>query len=190
MSNLGQNKIDVFDTAWRDINLGGAVLAAVPGQQPDRDEFVDENGDDTGIDTYAIAVGEAVDGSFELDHDYLPGSDLYFHVHWQGIDSPSGTDYVRWRLTYAVSSNGDTLNAPVSIEVETAVDTQYSFNISDFAAIVGTSFNFGDQFLFKLERIASSGDAYSGDALLATLGVHIQVNTIGSGQIGNKYNQA
>ena len=42
------------------------------------------------------------------------------------------------------------------------------------------------QILFTLERVASAGDAYSGDALIATVGVHYEVNTLGSRQAGIK----
>lgn len=183
----GTEKTMELETAvYKDINLGGAVLPAVPGQQPDRDEFVDSTGTDTGIDTYAMAVGEAVGGSFELQHDYKEGTDLVFHVHWQGIDAPSGTDYVKWQLTYTVAKNEATLDAATTITTETAFDTQYEFIRSDFAAITGTNFDIGDQFLFTLERVASAGDAYAGDALIATVGIHYQVNTLGSRQVGTK----
>ncbi|KKK55842.1 hypothetical protein LCGC14_3070520, partial [marine sediment metagenome] len=34
-----------------------------------------------------------------------------------------------------------------------------------------------------LERIAASADEYSGDAIVATVGIHYQVDTIGSRQV-------
>ncbi len=181
-----EKTLELQTVVWNDINMGGAVLAAVPGQQPGRDEFVDSAGTDTGIDTYALAVGEAIDGCFEIMHDYKEGTDLTFHIHWQGIDAPTGVDNVRWQLTYTLSREETVLAAVTSIEVETAFDTQYEFKRSNFAEITGTNFKIGDQFLFKLERIASTGDAYAGEALLATLGIHYQINTLGSRQITTK----
>lgn len=187
MPQLGQNKIDIFEPSYKDINIGGPILAVIPGQQPDRDEFVDSLGSDTGISTYAIAIGEGVEGNFELQHDYEEGTDLIFHVHWQGIAAPTGTDNVKWQLTYTVSRNGSVLASASTITVESTFDTQYQFVISSFSAISGTTYKFGDQFLFKLERVAADGDAYAGDALIATLGVHYKVDTLGSAQITNKY---
>jgi hypothetical protein len=44
----------------------------------------------------------------------------------------------------------------------------------------------GDQFLLTVRRITAAGDAYSGDALVMTAGLHYQVDTMGSRQIGDK----
>jgi len=173
-------------TVWKDINLGAATLSLPAAANPGIDEFVDENGDDTGIETRAFAVNELVSGSIELQHDYKEGSDITFHVHWQGIAAPSGTDYVKWQLIYTVAKVGETLDAPTTISIETAFDTQYEFVISSATAITGTAFNMGDQFLFQLSRIAAAGDAYAGDALIATAGVHYEVDTVGSRQITTK----
>jgi len=172
---------------YKDINLGGAILSPAPGLAPGQDEYKDSTGADTGIATYAIAVGEAVDGSFELQHDYAEGTNLAFHVHWQGIAAPGGgTDNLQWQLTYTLARDGVALAAATQIVKEIAFTTQYAFARSDFAAIVGTNFKIGDQFLFRLERIAASSDEYGGEALLATCGVHYQVDTLGSRSILTK----
>ena len=174
-------------TVWRDINLGSAMLAKPSSSQPDTDEFKDSAGADTGIETYSFAVGEKVSGSFEMQHDYKQGSDFTFHLHWQGIAAPTGTDNVQWRLTYTLMRDGTTLDAVTIIDSPDAtIDTQYMAVRNDFAAITGTNYKIGDQFLFTLERVAATGDAYAGDALIATAGIHYQIDTIGSRQIGTK----
>lgn len=173
-------------TVWKDINLGAAMLTLPAASQPDEDEFVDEGGTDTGISTWAFAVGEGVSGNFELQHDYKEGSDVTFHVHWQGIAAPTGTDKVKWQLIYTVAQMEATLDAATTITVETDFDTQYEFKISSFSAITGTNFNIGDQFLFHLSRVAASANEYGGDALLATLGLHYEIDTVGSRQITTK----
>lgn len=185
--NCSANKTLVLgEPVYKDINIGGPTLAGNPGQSPDRDEFVDSTGTDTGILTYALAVGEAVDGAFELQHDYEEGTDVQFHVHWQGIAAPTGTDKVQWELTYVVARGGTVMAAATVIVVESDFDTQYESVRSDFAAITGTNFLIGDQFLFHLERIAASADEYGGDALLQTVGVHHRVDTMGSRTINDK----
>ena len=167
-------------TVFRDINLGAAVLTKPAVSQPDEVNFVDEAGADTGIASLGFAVGEKVSGNFELQHDYKEGTDLVFHIHWQGGAAPSGTDKVKWQLTYTVSQSETTLNATTTIVVETDFDTQYEFKQSDFPAITGTNFNIEDQFLFTLERIAASADEYAGDGIVATVGIHYEVSRIGS----------
>jgi len=167
--------------AWKDINMSSALLSRPSSSQPDIVSYVDETGTDTNIETYGFDVGEKVHGGFEMQHDYAEGTDFTFHVHWQGITAPSGTDNVQWRLTYTVLRDGQTLDAVTTIDSpDTTFDTQYEAVRSDFAAITGTNYNIGDQFVFTLERVAATGDAYAGDALIATVGIHYQVNTIGS----------
>ena len=174
-------------TVWRDINMGSAQLARPTSSQPDLVTFVDEAGADTGIQTYGFAVGEKVHGSFEMQHDYKQGSDFTFHVHWQGITAPSGTDNVQWRLTYTLMRDGATLDATTTIDSpDTPFDTQYEGVRTDFAAITGTNYLIGDQFLFTLERVAPTGDVYLGDAIIATVGIHVECDTVGSREIITK----
>ena len=174
-------------TVWRDNNVGASTLARPASSQPDEDNFMDENGADTGITTLAYAIGEKASGSFEMQHDYKQGSDFTFHLHWQGITAPSGTDNVQWRLTYTLMRDGTTLDAVTIIDSpDTPFDTQYEGVRTDFAAITGTNYLIGDQFLFTIERVASTGDAYAGDALVATVGIHYSVDTVGSREILTK----
>ncbi len=170
-------------TVFKDINLGAAVLTKPAVSQPDEVNFVDENGDDTEIASLGFDVGEKVSGNFELQHDYKEGTNLVFHVHWQGKAAPTGTDKVKWQLTYTVAQTGETLDATTAIVIETDFDTQYEFKESDFAAITGTNFNIEDQFLFTLERIAASVDEYAGDGIVATVGIHYEIDTVGSRQV-------
>lgn len=37
------------------------------------------------IREWAFAVNDVSDNRFHLPHDYLPGSDLFFHIHWSHI---------------------------------------------------------------------------------------------------------
>lgn len=173
-------------TVWKDINLGAAQVLSPSSAYPDIDEFKDENGDDVGVETLAFNTGEGISGAFEMQHDYKEGSNFQFHVHWQGIAAPTGTDKVQWQLEYTVAQNGTTLNAPTTIVIETDFDTQYEFTRSDFPVINGAGIGIGDQFLFKLSRIAATIDEYGGDALMATCGIHYEVDMVGSRTLESK----
>lgn len=184
----GANKtVELQNNVYRDINISGALLAGNPTVTPGEVEFLDEAGGATGIFTYGFAVDEGVHGCFELQHDYAEGTDLVFHVHWQGIAAPTGTDNVQWRLIYTIAKSGTTLDAATTIDSpDTAIDTQYKFYTTSVVTITGTNFNIADQFLFSLLRVASTGDAYAGDALIMTAGIHYQVNTLGSRNVTTK----
>lgn len=189
-----QKTVKLEQGVWKDINLGSAQLSTPASSAPDQDTFDDEGGTDTDIVTYAFDIGEKVSGSFEIQHDYKYGTDISFHVHWQGKAAPSGTDNVAWELSYTISRDDATLD-PVTtlLSPDTPIDTQYDVLRSTFASISGSTggnnggpIQLGDQFLFQLKRVAAVGDAYSGDALIATMGLHYQVDTLGSRQIGVK----
>ena len=181
-------------TVFKDINVGAVMLSRPAASQPDEANYLDEGGGGTGITTLAFAIGEKVSGSFEMQHDYKEGSNLVFHVHWQGIAAPSGTDNVQWRISYTLMRENTTLDAVTTIDTtDTAIDTQYKSFRSNFAAIDGatkgnngSAINIEDQFLFTLERVAATGDAYVGDALVATVGIHYEHDTVGSRTISTK----
>ena len=179
-------------TVWKDINMGAAVLSRPASSQPSEGNFLDEGGGDTDITTLAYAIGEKASGSIEMQHDYKEGSNFTFHVHWQGIVAPAGgTDNVQWRLTYALMRDGTILDAVTIIDtVDTVITTQYSSHRSDFPTIDGsTAGNNGsgvkieDQFIFTLERVAATSDDYAGDSLVATVGLHYEIDTVGSRQV-------
>ena len=174
-------------TVWKDANIGGVTLGGPAADLPDEVKFTDEAGADTGIYTWGFAVGEKVHGCLEIPHGYKEGSDITFHVHWQGKAAPAGgTDNVQWQCTYTVAQRGETLDAVAVIKAESAITVQYDSILTSFTAITGTNFNIGDQFIFILERIAASADEYGGDALLETVGIHYESDTIGSRSILSK----
>jgi len=188
-----EKTVKLAEGVWKDINVGGAQLNPIPAFAPDLEKFADEGGGDTGIYTLAFAVGESASGSFEIQHDYKEGTDISFHIHWQGKAAPTGTDNVQWQLTYTIARFDATLDAATVIVIETPIDTQYKMNTSVFPMISGSTggnnggpIQMGDQFLLTVERIAAAGDAYSGDALVMTAGLHYEVDTMGSRQIGDK----
>ncbi len=182
-----QKTLELQNTVWKDVNMGAGTLSGPPGLQPGTANYVDEVGADTGIATVGIAVGEGLSGNFEMQHDYKEGSNIVFHVHWQGIAVPAGTDNVKWQLTYTIGKQGGTtLDAVTTITVETGIAARYGFYRSNFAAIVGTDIDVEDQFLFTIQRVAASANEYGGEALLATVGIHYEVDTLGSRQIDAK----
>jgi hypothetical protein len=189
VNNAGD--IDVYTSAaktlelqtpvWDDINLGGATLPANPGASPGRVEFKTSGGVDMGILTLALDTGEKVDGAFEMSHKYAEGTNFTPHLHWQGIAAVGGaSDRARFVMTYALARDGALVVAPVSTVASSLFTTRYAFARTEFPAIVGTTVKIGDQFLFNLKRTSAGTDNYAGEALLATVGIHYQVNTMGS----------
>jgi len=167
-------------TVFKDADVSVVSLLPVSGSEPGQFTFRDEAAGDTGIPTYSFSNDQAVTGSIEIPHDYKEGSNLVFHVHWQGTVAPTDTDNVQWQLTYTVGQTGATLDATATEVIETGFDTRYEFMRSDFPTITGTNYNIGDQFIFHLSRIAASANEYGGGARAATVGFHYECDTAGS----------
>ena len=73
---------------------------------------------------------------------------------------------------------------------DTVIDTQYKCYRTDVTVIDGATkgnngggIKIGDQLLFTIERVTATGTAYAGEALVVTMGIHYQIDTIGSRQI-------
>jgi hypothetical protein len=50
---------------------------------------------------YAFVVNDVCDFQFHLPHDYVPGTDLYFHVHWSHNDAVSITGNAVFEIYYS-----------------------------------------------------------------------------------------
>ena len=189
-----QKTLVLAEVVYKDANVGALMLGKPASGAPGTDNWKNSAGADLAAETIAFAPTESVSGVIEVPHDYKEGTNLTFHVHWQGIDAPAGgTDNVQFQLKYSIMRDGQLVSAETTIVIERAFTTQYQEVRSDFPAINGSTagiggagVKIGDQFVFQLARIAASSDEYGGEALVATVGFHYQVDTIGSRQIATK----
>lgn len=166
---------------WEDRNVSAYNLGGPAAYAPVETTIYDLSGVDTGIYTIGFNVADKVSGVFEVPHHHKELSDAYFHVHWQGTGAaPSGTDKVKWKLILSYGRDGSYFTAVSTKEVETDIDTQYKIYHSEFSAMGGGVAKCGDQFAFTFERVAASADEYAGLAVISTMGVHYQIDTIGS----------
>jgi len=165
---------------WKDENAKALVFTGPAATRPGTVFHLDSAGNSTSVACLGFAVDDSASGVIEIPHDYAEGTDITLHIHWQGIADPGGTKYVKWQLTYTRTRADVVTPVATVIVVETSIATQYMNKLSSFPAITGTDYKIGDQFGFQLKRIASVGAAYAGEALIDTLGIHYQANTIGS----------
>jgi hypothetical protein len=69
----------------------------------------------TGVADYAFVAGDLVDMIFHLPHSYLPGSDLYYHIHWSHTGTAiSGNAVFTMVMTSARGHNQENFGAPVT----------------------------------------------------------------------------
>jgi hypothetical protein len=135
---------------WRDLRLP-VVSAATGGGTPTLTAF----GPTGTIKQWKFAIGDSMYLAAHVDHDYLPGSMAYIHVHW----STSGTSVnsVKWQLSYTLAKGHDQANFPADTVItleEAAAGTAWRHMITEDG--VGFSIEEPDTLiLVELERITN-----------------------------------
>ena len=70
------------------------------------------------IRDYSFSVNDEVDGKFHIPHDYVPGTDIYIHVHWSHIGTViSGNFTGAFKYIYAKGHNQAAFQAEKDIPV-------------------------------------------------------------------------
>jgi len=99
---------------WRDL-LGPIIPHVGGGSAPTSTLY---RGAGTNIRLYSFAANNVIDQiPFHLPHDYVPGTDIYFHMHWTHAGTAiSGNFVMNWYFTYAKGYNqsGQILTAEIN----------------------------------------------------------------------------
>jgi len=70
------------------------------------------------VQMYSFAVNDVIDFTFHIPHDYVPGSDMFFHLHWgHNGTATSGSFAADNYVTYAKGHN----QAGFGVEVVKAI---------------------------------------------------------------------
>lgn len=165
----------VGSARWRDEILPATALGA-GASAPD---LVTLTGN---ILAYAFDGGSTAEqlyGSFELNHEYKEGTDIFPHIHWAPVNANAGN--VKWNLEYSVASKDSAFAVATTISCTDANLGANTHHVVEFSAISGTGRKVGDVIAFRLYRDpADASDTYASDAILLSLGIHYQVDSTGS----------
>lgn len=169
--------------AWIDFNFGVGALTR-GGSAPD---LINVSG--TSIQTLGfngVNTLEQVSAVLEMNHNWAEGTLLRPHVHWLPTTANAGN--VVWQLEYAIVQDGDTVPASTTITVtQAASGVAWQQQFATFPTIDATGFTIGAQAFFRLFRDPTIGaDTYGFDAAIATFGIHVLLDTLGSRGIGTK----
>lgn len=119
---------------WRDI-IGEPVVkttgAAAPSMVAYRGNIVNAQ--------FSNAVTQELFNNYHIPHDYVPGSDLFIHIHWsQNVVDTGGTagapGVAKWsfEVSYAKGHDQAAFIAPITTSVtQTASDTQYQHMLAE-----------------------------------------------------------
>lgn len=117
--------------------------------------------------------------SVHIQHDYLPGTKVFPHIHWSHIiESPSGD--VKWSFEYSVITgfSSGVFPASTTVSVTETAGTQYAHQISEVSegdAIPSTNLEPDSVVVIRLFRDPTDGsDTFENDAFLINVDLHYQ----------------
>ena len=167
-------------TVWRDQIIPGTGMRAGTANAPDLVNFVDANIMQLGFD--GTGGADRVYGAFELQHDYKPGTTLEVHVHWS--NPTASTLAVVWQMYYSIQGQSlGVYSAGITLSTSafSAGTTAWQHNYSSLGYIAGASIGIGTIMPFTLMRDSTSAlDTYNNDAVLLSVGMHYECDTVGS----------
>ena len=106
-------------------------------------------------------VGDLVWVSWHIQHDYDPGTDVYFHMHW--LPDGTNTKPVRWEFTYYHAKGHDQAAFPLGGGGTVVTATQappgvaFQHMITETAAITITGLETDSMVLCRIRRVANGG---------------------------------
>lgn len=139
----------------------------------------------TNLNSYTFAINDYVDiSTAEILHDYKEGTDLGLHLHivTNGLNDATArkakyTVYYSWGDTDEVMSAEGSLTAEVTITANLADKTHLYLDIGD---VTGTNYKIGSLLKMRVKRIAGTGTEPAVDPFVEQVGIHYQIDTIGS----------
>lgn len=121
---------------------------------------------------------------FHVPHDYVPGTDVYMHVHWSNAAASPNTGTVRWGFEYIFAKGFDqaAFSSTNTVYAEQASSgTQYQHMIAETDAITMTGLEVDSLIIVRLYRDAAHGNDTCTDAVFAhTADIHYQSTNIGT----------
>lgn len=159
--------------AWKDI-IVPAVNLRTGSTPPTFAAFIN------GIFGFRFNSGanDELHGAFEMQHDYSEGSDLDFHIHWSPTTTNTGN--IIWGVEYTYAAIGNVF--PASITVSQTIKAPGIANkhmLHDIVTIPGYGLKIGSITAYRVFRSGTT-DTFTGNAFLHSVGVHYEVNTLGS----------
>lgn len=168
--------------AWEDINIGFATLGA-GATAPDPINLGTSTIRIVGFDGNAIT--ESKSGCVEIPHNAATTTDIYPHIHW--LPTTNNTGVVKWNIQYSWLINGNVATFATTTATSSASGVAWTPVLTSFPAITSIERDVGSQFCFKVERNPTdSDDTYPDDAGAITIGLHYQVNMLGSRTLTDK----
>jgi hypothetical protein len=127
----------------------------------------------------------------EIIHGYMEGSDIIWHVHLVTNGTDVTDRYVKWRVTWAWANPNSAISAQIVTESDdilipanTPDRTHFPRNI---ATISLPDLRIGAHIWARLDRIAATGTAPTGNVFCSALQLHVECDSTGSRLVTTKF---
>lgn len=114
----------------------------------------------------------------DVQHDYIAGTDMIFHVHWMPATTAGGN--VKFQCYYQWVESGGTFPAATLIapSAVAAGATAWADKRTDFT-ISGSGRTYNSRLMLRLFRDPTdAADTYGGNAVLSSVGCHYSANPV------------
>lgn len=173
--------VDAPTFGWRDI-LGDITIRVAGADDPTFSVF---RGNIRAFEFSATLMKEAF-LVYHIPHDYVPGTDIYFHTHWANAAAVPNTGNVIWgfEYSYAKGYNQEAFPAASTVTVTQACPaTRYQHNIAETAAVTIAGLEIDGLVLVRVYRDgAAGGDTCTDSAFLFTADLHYQSTNVATKQ--------
>lgn len=128
----------------------------------------------------------------EIIHGYMQGSDIIWHVHLVTNGTDVDDRYVKWRVSWVWANANEPLQGTqivtesddILIPADTPDRTHLPRNI---ATVSVPDMRIGAHIWARLDRIASTGAAPTGDVFCSALQLHVECDSSGSRLVTTKF---
>lgn len=171
-------------TCYNDINTAVSTGRVSQANAPAWTSFVSP------VSLYTFAVNDYIQiAPFEMLHDWVEGTEIEIHLHWATNGLEGSAKYVKWQVEYTFANM--TGGSPTAFGATTpySAETMIPANTPDRTAMYTSIRSFtpstsliGMLLVVMLKRITASGTAPAANPFAVQLGIHYQIDTLGSRQ--------
>jgi len=128
-SNTGKGiKVDLKNPSYPYFDLLGSVDVDESGG-PNRPNYVIYKGN---VKQWQFAIGDHIYNNFHLPHDYVPGSNVFVHVHWStNAASSAGSPTFQIEATFAKGFGQQQFSNNITVSVSNSYVNTYTHMISE-----------------------------------------------------------
>lgn len=180
-------KIILSNSVYNDINSAVAAAKLPASNIPSWVPFT------ANTSAYTFAVNDYADlGTIEIPHEYKEGTDIEIHVHLanNGVDTTQRGVKYQVFYTYGIPNSGSHQfleESSISAEITIAANTpDKSAMYLSLGAINGALLKVGTQLKMRLKRITATGTSPTNAPFVGQVGVHYQVDSLGSTTMASK----